>query len=118
MQTLTTRRLNEMRQGEANFELINVLPQDNFEKQHIPGSKNIPATDDAFVQKVEQAVGDKDRDVVVYCANESCDMSPKAAKKLESAGFKSVYDYEGGTKAWREAGLPIEGTESKQTLGA
>jgi rhodanese-related sulfurtransferase len=36
-------------------------------------------------------------------------MSSQAARKLEEAGFTNVHDYEGGTKAWQEAGLPVEG---------
>lgn len=32
----------------------------------------------------------------------------KNRKKLEDLGFKNVYDFEGGKKAWREAGYPME----------
>jgi len=47
--------------------------------------------------------------VVVYCANAECDASPKAAERLEEAGFTDVVDYQGGTQSWEEAGLAIEG---------
>lgn len=36
-------------------------------------------------------------------------MSPRAAWRLESLGFKEVYDYEAGKQDWLAAGLPTEG---------
>lgn len=49
---------------------------------------------------MQQIVGDKQRKIVVYCANHDCDASDKAADRLEKAGFKNVYDYAGGTEDW------------------
>src|SRR5919201_976122 len=37
-------------------------------------------------------------------------MSPRAAWRLESLGFREVYDYEAGKSDWIAAGLPSEGT--------
>ena len=109
MQTLSTEQLKEMRDGNEDFTFLNVLPEEYYRKQHIPGSENIPEKDKNFVQRVEQQAGSKDRKIVVYCANTECSASPNAAKKLEEAGFTNVLDYEGGTQAWKDAGLPIEG---------
>ncbi|HYW25685.1 MAG TPA: CBS domain-containing protein [Terriglobales bacterium] len=36
-------------------------------------------------------------------------MSPRAASRLESLGFREVYDYAAGKMDWFAAGLPIEG---------
>jgi len=36
-------------------------------------------------------------------------MSPRAAARLESLGFKDVYDYVAGKADWASFGLPIEG---------
>ena len=58
--------------------------------------------DDDFVSTVDKVVADRTRAVVVYCANKECDASPKAAQKLEEAGFTQVFDYEGGTEDWFE----------------
>lgn len=111
MNTLTTKQLKEKAQRQAAFELINVLPRDHFEKAHIPGSRNIPLSNDGFVQEVRNTVDNEREEIVVYCANRECDLSPKAARKLEDAGFTNVYDYEGGTKAWKDAGLPLKGEQ-------
>ncbi len=107
METLTTDQVKQMKQSNGPT-VINVLDEKYFRKEHIPGSKNIPLSTDNFVEKVEQAVGGKDKPVIVYCANTECDASPKAAQQLDTSGFEKVYDFEGGMDAWKEAGLPVE----------
>lgn len=107
METLTTEQVQQMKQSNGPA-LINVLDEKYFRKQHIPGSKNIPLSTDNFVQKVEQTAGGKDQPVIVYCANTECDASPKAAQELDKSGFQTVYDFEGGMDAWKDAGLPVE----------
>ncbi|SDK64798.1 rhodanese-like domain-containing protein [Billgrantia gudaonensis] len=103
MKAITRDELKVMNETEHDdFVLINVLPRAAFNERHIRTSINIPAKDENFVEKVEEVVGSKDRKVVVYCANFDCDASPKAARKLEDAGFTQVYDYEGGTQDWFE----------------
>ena len=37
-------------------------------------------------------------------------MSPRAAWRLEAAGFSPVYDYVAGKSDWLAADLPFEGT--------
>ncbi|SRR6266545_4830229 len=41
-------------------------------------------------------------------------MSPRAAWRLESLGFTSVYDYVAGKLDWLAAGLPSEGTNAER----
>lgn len=94
------KRMNE--QQHEDFVLINVLPQKAFNESHIRTSVNVPHERDDFTEMVEAIAGRKDRKIVVYCASFDCDASPKAAKKLEAAGFTKVFDYEGGTKDWFE----------------
>lgn len=96
----TLKRMNEVEH--EDFVLINVLSRDAFNKRHIRTSVNIPVSSDDFEDRVESIAGSKDRKIVVYCANFDCDASPKAASKLEAAGFDEVYDYEGGTEDWFE----------------
>ena len=109
MKNLDTEQMKRMRDSDGNLVVINVLGEEPFRKEHIPGSVNVPVDSDDFESRVRQLAGGKDRSVVVYCASEDCTASPKAAKKLDQAGFSKVHDYEGGMKAWKEAGLPVEG---------
>lgn len=96
----TLKKMNEVEH--EDFVLINVLPRDAFNEQHIRTSINIPVKHDDFAERVAEVAGSKDRKIVVYCANFDCDASPKAAEKLAAAGFSRIYDYEGGTEDWFE----------------
>jgi len=54
--------------------------------------------------------------IVVYCASDTCDASPKAAKRLEKMGYENVIDYPGGKKDWAEGGLRLV-QSGEETLG-
>lgn len=88
--------------------LVEVLGPDQYQKFHLPGAINVPVSD-GFEQKIQQAVPDKDRQVVVYCFDKECTASPKAAHKMDELGYQTVYDYEEGKMDWKNAGLPVEG---------
>lgn len=101
MKAITREDLERMNETQKeDFVLINVLPEEDFKKEHIRTSINIPQDREDFVETVEKIAGGKDREVVVYCANFDCPASPEAAKKLDQAGFRHVLDYEGGTEDW------------------
>lgn len=101
MKNISRDDLKQMNETEhEDFVLINVLPRDAFNREHIRTSISVPVEEPSFLEQVEAVTGGKDRKIVVYCANFECDASPKAAKKLEDAGFTEVYDYEGGTEDW------------------
>lgn len=102
MQTISRNELKQMNQNHRDFVLINVLSPEDFNKQHIRTSINIPVKDAKFVEKVKEVAGSKDRDVIVYCASFDCPASTDAAKALDKAGFSNTYDYEGGTQDWFE----------------
>ncbi len=108
MQTLNADELQVLKTKKQDVVLINVLPEDQFRQGFIPGSENVPVEREDFVEQVAEKVGDKSREVVVYCASPECDASPKAAKKLEKAGFAHVYDFEGGMKQWKQAHFPYQ----------
>jgi hydroxyacylglutathione hydrolase len=91
---------NNRQQGYA---LVNVLGQDAFEAEHIPGSINIPVGHEALFEERFA----KDKEIIVYCASPSCTASPSVAKALTEHGFNRVLDYEGGMSDWKEAGNEV-----------
>lgn len=103
MQTINRKSLKQLLDTNQDALVINVLPEEKYEKQHIPGSINIPVKDnDSFAQEVEAKATSKDQRIIVYCANTECPLSGQALRKLENAGFSDVADYEEGTKGWFE----------------
>ena len=107
MNTLTVDEVRQMQDRHEDFLLINTLDEEHFPDTQIPGSINIPQSRDDFVQRVEQEAGTTNQKIVVYCASTECSSSPKAAKKLEEAGFSNVFDFEAGAKGWEAAGQPL-----------
>ncbi|MEY3845650.1 MAG: hypothetical protein RL293_2072 [Bacteroidota bacterium] len=65
----------------------------------INGSMNIDYFSPTFVATAQKKL-DKTKPVLVYCA--AGGRSASAAKDLKKAGFKKVYDLEGGYDAWKE----------------
>jgi rhodanese-related sulfurtransferase len=109
MKTITTDVLKALRDQNGDVTLVNTLGAEAFEKTKIPGAINVPLEREDFAVRVEQEAGSKDKPVVVYCANQQCDSSEKAAKKLEAAGFTAVSRYTGGAAAWQKdaGGAPV-----------
>ncbi|MCA9159813.1 MAG: rhodanese-like domain-containing protein [Planctomycetales bacterium] len=101
MRNITTEELKALQEKNAGLTLVNTLKRDEFAKTKIPNSVNIPLESEDFVACVEKAAGCKTSQVVVYCANSTCDASEVAAKKLEEAGFTDVARYTGGAEAWQ-----------------
>jgi len=108
MRTISARDLKQRLDKTPELLLLNVLPIEDFEKEHIPGSSNIPEKEADFLKKVEKLAGKNDREIVVYCASKDCETSPRAARELTAAGFTNVTDFEGGMKEWKLAGFEVE----------
>ena len=89
---------------DAGAQLVEVLPEHEYTEEHLPGALHLPLKrlDAANAQELLDAA----RPVVVYCWDALCDMSPRAAWRLERLGFGPVYDYAAGKVDWMAAGLP------------
>ena len=87
--------------------LVDVLPKSVYEQEHLPGARNVPL--ETF--DPDQMANEFDRDValITYCFDQHCDLSSRAAARLEHEGFREVYDLVGGRATWTALGLPTEG---------
>lgn len=95
--------------------LINALPGDSTEL--IPGSVWLSGSGahGRFTDAIQTQLGQhlqqltknkKDAPVVFYCLDVRCWHSYNAAIRATLMGYKNVYWYRGGLRAWNEAGLP------------
>jgi rhodanese-related sulfurtransferase len=87
---------------------IDARSADEFAELHVPKSLNI--TPDMVEAGVADKVADlaRDREIVVYCGQVSCDLALKVAERLQSLGFTRVTAFVGGFRAWDEAGYPAD----------
>ena len=108
MQTITAQDVKHLWERGEDFLLVNTLPADKFAPTKIPGSVNIPESDDNFAARVLERAGSKEKSIVVYCANRQCQNSHIAAHRLSALGYTDVAVYAGGKQEWEESGLPLE----------
>lgn len=97
--------------------MVDTMPfEDSYKKQHIPGAVNfdfpvpeVKSLDDKTKAAFEKALGtNKDRLIVFYCGFTKCTRSHNGAMWAVKLGYKNVYRYPGGIKAWMEADYPVE----------
>ena len=84
--------------------LIEVLPEEEFQRLHIQGAVNIPLE---RIGSECRARYQAEQRLIVYCSDEECPSSDLAARKLEAFGFQHVLEYGAGKKDWEDAGLPM-----------
>lgn len=106
MEPINREQLKEM-MDKDDLTVVEVLDKPYYDKFHLPDAINVPLSGN-FEEAIQRAVPDKAQPVAVYCMDEDCDASPKAAQRMEQLGYQHVFDYEAGKMDWKEAGLPVE----------
>ena len=86
-----------------NALVIDLRPNADFEKGHIPGSKNVQMSQ--FDPENKQLAPAKSLPVVLVC--KAGQTAGDAAKRLRKAGFEQVHILDGGIGAWQQADLPL-----------
>jgi rhodanese-related sulfurtransferase len=103
---VSTGELEERLRAGGGFEFWNVLTDEYFGGELIPGSRRVPL--DRVGREAHESNVSKDAEVVVYCAGPHCPQSGYAAEKLQSLGYTNVRAYEGGLEEWKAAGHGVE----------
>jgi len=86
-----------------NALVVDLRPQADFEKGHIPGSRNVQMSQ--FDPENKQLAAARSLPVVLVC--KAGQISSGAAARLRKAGFERVFVLEGGIGAWQQADLPL-----------
>jgi rhodanese-related sulfurtransferase len=91
-------------------QLVEVLPAEEYAEEHLPGAINIPLKE---LDGDSAAQLDKSRPVILYCWDYLCDMSPRAAARLDSLGFVA-YDYAPSKVDYLARGRPRQGEKASE----
>ena len=92
----------QARSWRADAIWIDARPQEEFEREHVPGA--LLLNEDRWNELLPQmlAAWSPEKRVVVYCSSESCGASREVARRLrKEAGLTSVFVLKGGWEAWR-----------------
>jgi rhodanese-related sulfurtransferase len=91
-----------------NVHLVDVRERGEFDAAHIPGAWNIPIG--ALVAAYSTLP--KDKMMVVYSGDLSCDLATQACLELAQKGYR-VQRLIGGIEEWRRNGFPAEATQGE-----
>jgi rhodanese-related sulfurtransferase len=103
--TISTADFAQRFADDVGLHVWNVLNDDYFKGELIPGSRRVPA--DRLGEVLKRSTLAKDASIVVYCAGPSCPVSRQAAEKLAAFGYTRVEAYEGGLEEWKHAGYGV-----------
>lgn len=122
---VTTEELKAWIDQNKDMVIVDAMPYEaSYKKNHVPGAVQflfpIPdmntwdtkETAGKTKQDYAKLLGpDKNKPVVVYCGFVKCARSHNGAAWAVRLGYKNVYRYPGGIKAWKEAKYPMEKAE-------
>jgi Rhodanese-related sulfurtransferase len=86
----------------GGYELVDVREDWEWNKGHLPGARHV-VLNALLANPAAQKI--RDRTIFVCHTGERSSVASEMALAL---GTKDVVNFRGGTKAWREAGLPLE----------
>jgi rhodanese-related sulfurtransferase len=89
--------------GEA-FHFLDVREDGEFAVDHARGARHLGRG--VLERDVENLIPDKQAPIVLYCGGGF--RSALAADNLQKMGYRNVISMEGGIRAWRAAGYPVE----------
>lgn len=90
--------------GEPGIRIVDVREADAYATGHIPGAVHVPRGQ--LELRVDAMFPDPDVRILTCC--EFGKISTIAAGTLHAMGFRGAIALDGGMRAWREAGHPIE----------
>jgi len=86
------------------FHFIDVREDNEFAVDHAKGALHLGRG--ILERDLETVIPDKHAEIVLYCGGGY--RSALAAANLKKMGYANVASMDGGIRAWREAGYPIE----------
>lgn len=103
--TLEVGDLRTALEGEEPPLMIDVRAPDQYAHQHVTGAHNIPVAE--LHERHEELPEHREHPIVTVCTLGNLSISGMLV--LQSLGYNNVRSLNGGTTAWAEQGLPVNG---------
>ena len=101
---LSVEQVRAKQERKEDFVFVDVREDSEWAKGHAAGAIHLGKG--VIERDVEQAIPDRDREVILYCGGGF--RSALAADVLQRMGYVRVSSMDGGIKLWRERGYPME----------
>ena len=116
--SISPQRLHTLRTNGKEINLIDVRTPDEYRAGHALGAKLVPLDEidrGALISDLQQSAAGYEKPLYITC--QAGLRAQQAAERLLSAGYRRLVLIEGGTEAWKKAGLPIEHSGNAISLG-
>ena len=113
---VSARELKDWMDQKKDMTVVDTMPYEaSYKKQHVKGAlqmefpiPEMTSLDDKTKDALIKLLGpNKDKTIVFYCGFVKCTRSHNGAMWAKKLGYKNVFRYSGGIKAWDEADYPI-----------
>ncbi len=94
----------EKYKDDPDFIILDVRPFYEFEKEHIPGAKNLDYNGHEFKKNAEKL--DKEKIYIIYCKTGV--RGGYFLNQMKDSGFSQAYNILGGFAGWKISKLPLE----------
>ncbi|AIS33157.1 MAG: rhodanese-like domain-containing protein [Methanobacterium formicicum] len=105
--TITPESARELIEKEPEITILDIRPNADFKREHIPGAVNLDYDGHQFQSKVEKL--DKNQPYIIYC--KSGVRGGYFMEKMRESGFVGAYNILGGFVAWKISKLPLTSEE-------
>ena len=97
-------KLDDVRKliDEGGYDIVDVREDWEWNKGHVPGARHV-----VLNSLLANPVAAKFRDKTIFVCLTG-ERSSVASEMAVALGVKEVVNFRGGTKAWKDAGLPLE----------
>jgi rhodanese-related sulfurtransferase len=103
---------NELQQRvDEGAVVIDVMTPEDYAACHVAGARNACIYEMVFLDRIAEAVPDRDTELIVYDATGTTRTAELARERLLQAGYARVSILSGGLASWRDAGMPVEKIE-------
>ena len=84
--------------------MVDTREDDEWRSGHVAGAIHLGKG--VIERDIEATIPDKSAEIILYCGGGF--RSAIAAESLQQMGYKNVVSMDGGFRAWKEKGLPVE----------
>ncbi len=94
----------EIGADDSDVVVVDARFREAYAVEHLPGAVNLPWRE---LDEGKVALLPRNVEYVVYCWDDSCRASTRAATRLAGLGFRAK-ELHGGLQAWKKQGFPTE----------
>ena len=96
--------VKKYREAGLDFVLVDTREESEWAAGHAEGAIHLGKG--IIERDIEQTIPDPGKKIVLYCGGGY--RSALAAETLEKMGYADVFSMDGGWRAWKAAGMPVE----------